>query len=520
MYQILSRLLKKSYVGLILSTIFTLGFIACSSDEEHSNSTKNGKIQLSFNVDGVTEGSDSMLTKTQSEPQVMVKSLDDGFELVCSLSPDPKSLKRAVSALPNGIAYRVIAYKKNGATYDYDSYFDGTTSATSANNQLLLDADATYKIVAYSYRTASIPDPAPSAATTTVTPSGGSDLLYWSSGDIATVYGSNSPQSITFSQKLAKVQAQIVSANGYVISSVTASLSAMNDVGSMVLLDGTVSEGSSHNLTNFTLQGSSSAISRGIPSSTLSATTYTNFIAGDSRCVFAKNYGALTLNISSISTGDAGGFGTLTGKSTTFSGVNLVAGNKYILDVRIRKNYTNTWFDGTITGNLYKTGAGIGVAATQATVGTSMSSGYYWNWDILSGTNPASDYDDFGFDTYWGSPSRPDPCASRFPGYRLPNGNEIKTLVSNGCLIANGGLYCGTVILPATGTENSYVFLPTYGSRSSGSSFVLAFSPRYHTSEGTPSTPGSYQSLQVSGGTVAFITKTDGDIGGYIRCIK
>ncbi|MBP1617144.1 MAG: hypothetical protein H6Q14_971 [Bacteroidetes bacterium] len=504
---------NKLAVAYFLGATLALGFTACSTDDSSSSTDTETTAKIQFNVAGITEGDDSTLTKAQATPQVFVDTLENGYELVCSLTPDRKSLTRATSTMATGRTFRVIAYKNDNGTLTYASYVDGTAGGSSP--VLTLDAGQKYTIVAYSYNQSTAISDVVNDSTTTISPLAGADLLYYTT-EITPVYGTNTALSITFAHKLAKVRTQIISANGYTITAVSASLGTLKSAGTMNLQTGAVTEGADLSQSNFSIGGSA----------TTYGTNYTNFMASDSNYVFAKNYtSAFTLTITSLTSSGV----SLSSKTSSFAASNMLAGYRYVLDVRLRKAYALTW----ASGNLYKTGTAtstIQIASSQSTFVSGMAGGYYWNWGILNTTNPSTNSTDYQA-TYanWGTVSgRSDPCTLWNSAYRLPTYSEMTAVSAQGrywgTMNSVNGIYLGTILAPVTGTENNYIFLPAIGFRQGGGGTIM---------DNTGGSSGSseyWTNAYYSGNTWAYNLQFNAasctlgvrvrDAGVGIRCVK
>jgi hypothetical protein len=504
---------NKLAVAYFLGATLALGFTACSTDDSSSSTDTETTAKIQFNVAGITEGGDSTLTKAQATPQVFVDTLENGYELVCSLTPDRKSLTRATSTMATGRTFRVIAYKNDNGTLTYASYVDGTAGGSSP--VLTLDAGQKYTIVAYSYNLSTAISDVVNDSTTTISPLAGADLLYYTT-EVTPVYGTNTALSITFAHKLAKVRTQIVSANGYTITAVSASLGTFKSAGTMNLQTGAVTEGADLSQSNFSIGGSA----------TTYGTTYTNFMASDSNYVFAKNYtSAFTLTITSLTSSGV----SLSSKTSSFAASNMLAGYRYVLDVRLRKAYALTW----ASGNLYKTGTAastINIASSQSTFVSGMAGGYYWNWGILDTQSPTTTYSDVAVTGYqltdvaWGNDSgRSDPCKLWNSSYRLPTYSDFTTVLAQGKYWGQmntvNGVYLGTILAPVTGTENNYVFLPAIAFRNGGSTTMNTSGlNEYWTSTYYANNYWSWE-LRFTSSTCITTTRVR-QAGCGIRCVK
>lgn len=172
-----------------------------------------------------------------------------------------------------------------------------------------------------------------------------------------------------------------------------------------------------------------------------------------------------------------------------------------------------TWAPGNlIYSGTYPTGT-YSFASTQEYYSSTWNGGDYWGWCQLNPTVITS---------YSGGYSAAvDPCQQVAPAgtWRMPTQTELVNLINATYVwtTKNGinGRYFGTTTVPATGTENNYLFLPAAGYRVNASTTMDNVGTYgYYWSSTPESTPHAY-GLNNAG--VSYYSR---NFGFAIRCVK
>ena len=132
-----------------------------------------------------------------------------------TLREEPQVTTRA-STLGNGIYFRLIAFRKVGSNYVFQSAADFTTNGASAptlRQGNLLTRAGTVRVIGYSFNSTAAMGTIPSSYTynsTSVTiPNMNSDFMVYDSGDIANVSTISHNLSVSFTQKLCKLTVKL-----------------------------------------------------------------------------------------------------------------------------------------------------------------------------------------------------------------------------------------------------------------------------------------------------------------------
>ena len=132
-----------------------------------------------------------------------------------TLREEPKVTTRAAT-LGNGIYFRLIAFRKVGSNYVFQSAADFTTNGASAptlRQGNLLTRAGTVRVIGYSFNSTAAMGTIPSSYTynsTSVTiPNMNSDFMVYDSGDIANVSTISHNLSVSFTQKLCKLTVKL-----------------------------------------------------------------------------------------------------------------------------------------------------------------------------------------------------------------------------------------------------------------------------------------------------------------------
>ena len=132
-----------------------------------------------------------------------------------TLREEPQVTTRAAT-LGNGIYFRLIAFRKVGSNYIFQSAADFTTNGASAptlRQGNLLTRAGTVRVIGYSFNSTAAMGTIPSSYTynsTSVTiPNMNSDFMVYDSGDIANVSTISHNLSVSFMQKLCKLTVKL-----------------------------------------------------------------------------------------------------------------------------------------------------------------------------------------------------------------------------------------------------------------------------------------------------------------------
>ena len=132
-----------------------------------------------------------------------------------TLREEPQVITRAAT-LGNGIYFRLIAFRKVGSNYVFQSAADFTTNGASAptlRQGNLLTRAGTVRVIGYSFNSTAGMGTIPSSYTynsTSVTiPNMNSDFMVYDSGDIANVSTISHNLSVSFTQKLCKLTVKL-----------------------------------------------------------------------------------------------------------------------------------------------------------------------------------------------------------------------------------------------------------------------------------------------------------------------
>jgi len=132
-----------------------------------------------------------------------------------TLREEPQATTRA-STLGNGIYFRLIAFRKVGSNYVFQSAADFTTNGASAptlRQGKLLTRAGTVRVIGYSFNSTAAMGTIPSSyaynSTSVTIPNMNSDFMVYDSGDIANVSTISHNLSVSFTQKLCKLTVKL-----------------------------------------------------------------------------------------------------------------------------------------------------------------------------------------------------------------------------------------------------------------------------------------------------------------------
>ena len=395
-----------------------------------------------------------------------------------TLREEPQVTTRAAT-LGNGIYFRLIAFRKVGSNYVFQSAADFTTNGASAptlRQGNLLTRAGTVRVIGYSFNSTAAMGTIPSSYTynsTSVTiPNMNSDFMVYDSGDIANVSTISHNLSVSFTQKLCKLTVKL-SLSQFVSNTFT------NCTGVYVSQGGNTSawtigpstnnvSANTGNTPTFNIANNSTATVRLVPFSGSRAIT-----VHIGTLKLSNYFNANNRNITSSQNVQL-----LPGKSYTITlkfelGIQLAAS-----DINLTQNGCTASDKNDLaklrwgTGNLKSTGA-----SNNYIWGTNTEYGYYYLW-----------YKDYNGNNI-------DPCTRLNPttygsGWRTPSKNEFDKLAR-----------CTNKILQNNGTwfmnATKGLFLPAAGGRDNGTSGTSAtYNPgkhgNYWVTESASSSKGYY----------------------------
>lgn len=168
----------------------------CSSMDDALNATSKGQLSVTQPV--IENVSEESLTKAQAAPATATLPVEDGFGLLCTLTPEPAGQTRATTPMTVGSVYRMVAYQ-NG-TVKGSQLFTAGSEATTAGISL---AAGTYTFAFYSFNNGTdpgLPDPDGKVAVAE-----GTDLLWYSTTGTITA-GATTSIAVTFSHKMSAIR--------------------------------------------------------------------------------------------------------------------------------------------------------------------------------------------------------------------------------------------------------------------------------------------------------------------------
>ena len=395
-----------------------------------------------------------------------------------TLREEPQVTTRAAT-LGNDIYFRLIAFRKVGSNYVFQSAADFTTNGASAptlRQGNLLTRAGTVRVIGYSFNSTAAMGTIPSSYTynsTSVTiPDMSSDFMVYDSGDIENVSTISHNLSVSFTQKLCKLTVKL-SLSQFVSNTFT------NCTGVYVSQGG--------NASAWTIGPSTNNVSAN------TGNTSTFNIANNStatvRLVPFSGSRAITVHIGTLTLSNS--FNANNRNITSSQNIQLLPGRSYTitlqigLGIQVAASDINLTQNGCTasdkndlaklrwaTGNLKSTGA-----SNNYVWGTNTEYGYYYLW-----------YKDYNGNNI-------DPCTRLNPttygsGWRTPSKNEFDKLAR-----------CTNKILQNNGTwfmnATKGLFLPAAGGRDNGTSGTSAtYNPgkhgNYWVTESASSSTGYY----------------------------
>ena len=433
----------------------------------------------------------------------------DGPSVVrMTLREEPQVTTRAAT-LGNGIYFRLIAFRKVGSNYVFQSAADFTTNGASAptlRQGKLLARAGTVRVIGYSFNSTTAMGTIPSSyaynGTSVTIPDMNNDFMVYDSGDMANVNTLSHNLSVSFTQKLCKLTVKL-SLSQFVSNTFT------NCTGVYVSQGGNASawtigpstnnvSANTGNTSTFNIVNNSTATVRLVPFS-------------GSR-VITVHIGTLTLS---------NYFNANNRNITSSQNVQLLPGRSYTITLKFELGVQLPASDINLTQNGCTASDKNNLAKLRWATGNSKSTG---NTNYVWTTATDRGYYYTFYSTYTGNTNtnNTDPCsklntAYYGTGWRTPSRNTLAMLsrCTNKALINKGMWFMNS----STG-----LFLPAAGYRNDnrGGSGTEATTG--------PDTEGYYQSRDDAGGTVSYfmlLRNGTAEIQAYqkkdgktVRCVK
>lgn len=441
----MKRIKRTCRVWILLLCAFSF-LMSCDNNVQEDALNGEGKVPVTVNVDGGVWNMEQGGNQTKSLVQKAIIPVKTGC-ITATLETSTDVQTRA-TGLASGVKYRIIIYRENDiSATGYISHTDCTAGGTAPVFYLL--PACTYTFVCYTYGTTT-ELPAFSKDVATVTASPLTHNLMYCKKNIKITDATN-----VFAMELSHLFSKITvvadaTSDDYNIKACSA-VFAPNYQATMSLADGSLVKGSS--------------ITQPVTWPSLNDIKITS-----SPILVHAGGETVSLNFSSITIADY----VLTNMNITFAQT-LEANKNYTLKVMFNsKNNGGIKVPGQsiywAPGNLIGTSNGDGTfsysfASTQEYYSGVWNGGDYWS----CGESDPTDYTYDESDTTY-----VDPCRLVSPAgtWRLPTSDEFQALRKNlgNDLIwttKNGiyGRYFGTSVVPASGTEDNYLFLPAAGFR-------------------------------------------------------
>jgi hypothetical protein len=364
----------------IAAALFLSGvaiFFASCEREELGN--VQGNIAVNFTIGDVDYGASEAAVRGAGRKlgSETVVAMPDGWQLHATLEEEAADPLRA-EVIPVNNRLRIVAYKKNGGTYAYDCDAEYVVAAGGIEPVaehpvgLLLTSTGTYKFVAYSLNTTSVPTYAASIGA--LSP-GDCDLLWGDTGDIV-INADNNDVNINMKHKFSRVGLEVTTAfssGAPLIDAVSAEMP-----GYKALL--TVASGAMATNGGFTQSYLSSEWAVGTTTAT-----------SDPHLVFTGGDNPISVKITSLT---VGGMAYTTTVPAFKFGMELETGHRYTLKIDFRKIIfagSNVYWKWRNDGN-HTLGGYLTFDAPTTDVGTNSTQkkqGVFFRWGSLIGISPA-----------------------------------------------------------------------------------------------------------------------------------
>ena len=426
-----------------------------------------------------------------------------------TLREEPQVTTRAAT-LGNGIYFRLIAFRKVGSNYVFQSAADFTTNGASAPTLRLgnlLTRTGTVRVIGYSFNSTAAMGTIPSSYTynsTSVTiPNMNSDFMVYDSGDIANVSTISHNLSVSFTQKLCKLTVKL-SLSQFVSNTFT------NCTGVYVSQGG--------NTSAWTIGPSTNNVSAN------TGNTPTFNIANNStatvRLVPFSGSRAITVHIGTLKLSNY--FNANNRNITSSQNVQLLPGKSYTITLKFELGIQLAASDITLTQNGCTASDKNDLAKLRWATGNLKSTGnvnYVWASSQTEGGHF------YSFNKLYDG-STGDPCSKLNTAYygtswRTPTKNELEKLVRCTDRVYNGGMWfmnnrLGLFFkaagmrpetgpgLEGTGSGTSGVYLTSTLGNRKNTCYALDFGTTYIVVTDT----GAWNALQINGYSVRCVKGT------------
>jgi hypothetical protein len=190
--------------SILMLCVFMLLLSSCTEEllptDRPNDSGK--KVAVRFALTGVTYGDPEIVTRRDMQPETVVVPMGEYLYMYATLEIDPGVKLRATSPLGQNKKVRIVAYK-NGTAYDgHADYTVINSTGDISGGSLQVEEGQTYKFVAYSYNSGSLP--VHNEIISGITPF--YDLLWGASGMIQ--IQASTTVNITMSHKFSQVSIQ------------------------------------------------------------------------------------------------------------------------------------------------------------------------------------------------------------------------------------------------------------------------------------------------------------------------
>ena len=493
---------KSLFITLIAGALCFSVLAACGKEE---NTLTGGQVSLTVATPRISESDNNTeITRSGSTstpaPQTVTVPAGNGMTLEATLEPSPQAATRAVTQLAAGVKYRVIAFEQDNVTaagYKSHADFEVGTDGTM-DGDLHVPAGDTYTFVCYSLNSSEAL-PAFDADNLNIAANPATnDLLYTKFNQAITQASKTLSFSFEHQFSLITVIADATKL-AQNITAITATLSP-NYPTTMAMADGALTAGT--------------AAARSIPWGTVTAG---ETITATDCTVFTNASSTITVSIPSVTIGTT----TRTNLKATFGTNAMQQGYKYTLRLKFKAYGIVlagvTWAEGNLiyTGT-YPNGS-YSFASTQEYYTGTWNGGDYWGWCQLNPTVTTAYTGDYSVAV--------DPCQMVDPAgtWRMPTNEELQNYINaeHTWTTRNGvfGRYFGISSVPATGTENNYVFLPAAGWRSSGNTTMNGVDQNGYYWSATPNSTTSTYRLGFYD-TNVYTNHGARNYGFSIRCVK
>jgi hypothetical protein len=359
---------------------FSLLLGAC---ERELPDNKLGKeVTVRVRLVGVAEGGEEDLSRSAStkEPEWVSTHTSDGMLLEMQLERDTSALRAQQTQLGSNSLFRVVALKRNSTTFI--SYADYKGDGTLVAGGLHVPINDNYDFVCYSYNTTTLPA-APTQKqgdniTTTINVLQSTKDLLWTK--IPKNVGTVAPElEILLSRVMVRMKVVLdFNYNKWTITSISSSLtlgSTLNNGGTVLLTDGTVSATGTPTFTSWSGSGYQRESELLVMPKTSSSTITVNIPAS---AIARQDLSAIPASAT----------------TATFTAAELKAGFSYKLSIRLRLPIfarSNIYWDDTAKKLTFEPAADDPAQNVDTKIGYQ---GLFFKWGSLVGISPVGNWVD------------------------------------------------------------------------------------------------------------------------------